>query len=533
MVSVETQDAVNAALQLNDLDRAGQISETALGNGEEHEMLYLFAGVRRQQNGDNRGAVALLDKAWQLDPGNPSILTTLADALRHTGQLHEARQRFEMTLSIDGTQLAALYGLAATLDAMGLLDAALANFARVAEVAPDAAAGHAGMASTLAQLGRRSEARAAAARALALAPTDPASLIALARCEIEEKQLDTAIGHLEQLSERPDLLAHDHVVTLSLLGDALDTQGSTDRAFDAYAAANNRFAEIHAGPSSPPVHAQLVESVGAAVATADLAGFDAPVPAVQGAAANHIFLLGYPRSGNTLVEQILASAPGVETLEERPTLAAAADRYLSAAGIAALGSMIGEEATTLRAAYWQSVRDAGVEPAGLTFVDMDPLKSLHLPLIARLFPEARVIVMRRDPRDVIWSCFRRMFVFSTATYEFSSLTRAANHYDAMMRLTEHCLTRLPLQFHTMRYGDLVRDFDGETRKLCAFAGLPWSGSMRHFDRTARARQVSTRSAAQVRRGLFDGTGQWRRYARQLEPVLPILEPWVRKFGYST
>lgn len=532
MVSVETQSAVNAALQVNDLDGAGLIAEAALGRGEQHAILYLFAGVRRQRAGDVRGAVSLIGKAQTLDPGNPSILMAHGDALRFTGQLQEARQCFERALAIDPMQLAAWYGLAITLDTMGLLDAALTAYARVAELAPDTAPGHAGMASTLAQLGRRDEARAAANRALALAPTDAATLIALARCELEDQQFDTAIGQLEALSQRTDLLAHDHVVTLSLLGDALDSTGCTDRAFAAYSAANNRFAEIHAGPNAPPLHARLIDSIGAAVATADLDGFDTPAAAVPGAASSHIFLLGYPRSGNTLVEQVLASVPGVETLEERPTLAAAADGYLTPAGIDALGAMTGGEAMALRAAYWQSVRDAGIAPEGRTFVDMDPFKALHLPLIARLFPEAKIIVMRRDPRDVIWSCFRRLFVFSEATYEFSSLIRAARHYDAMMRLTEQCLARLPLRYHTMRYVDLVRDFDGETKRLCAFAGLPWSESLRHFDRTAMTRPVSTRSAAQVRSGLFDGTGQWRRYARQLEPVLPILEPWVQKFGFA-
>ena len=78
----------------------------------------------------------------------------------------------------------------------------------------------------------------------------------------------------------------------------------------------------------------------------------------------------------------------------------------------------------------------------------------------------------------------------------------------------------------------MRDFDGATRAACRFAGLPWSAELRRFDRTAAARGVTTASATQLRAGLFDGGGQWRRYARHLAPALPILQPWVERLGFG-
>ena len=174
----------------------------------------------------------------------------------------------------------------------------------------------------------------------------------------------------------------------------------------------------------------------------------------------------------------------------------------------------------------------GLVAAGQTFVDMDPLKATRLPLIARLFPEARILIMRRDPRDVVLSCFRNSFALTSAALEFTSLERTARHYDAMMRLIEAARERLPLAFHEVDYHAMVRDFDGTTRALCAFLDLPWNESLRRFDRTARERGVATASASQVRRGLYDGRGQWEPFARYIEPVLPILQPWIDKFGYA-
>jgi hypothetical protein len=186
-----------------------------------------------------------------------------------------------------------------------------------------------------------------------------------------------------------------------------------------------------------------------------------------------------------------------------------------------------------RTAYWQRAGQAlGRDPGGLALIDMDPLKAIRLPLIARLFPAARVLLVRRDPRDVVWSCFRTSFALSNAAMDFTTLEGTARHYDAMMRLTEAALAQLPLAVHEVPYHRMVQQFDATTQDVCAFADLPWSEDLRRFDRTARARGVSTASARQVRRGLFDGTRQWEPYAAYLEPVIPILAPWIEKLGYA-
>ncbi len=243
-------------------------------------------------------------------------------------------------------------------------------------------------------------------------------------------------------------------------------------------------------------------------------------------------MLGYPRSGNTLVENILASLPNVVALEERPTLVEADMAFLTSAdGLAKFSALTEGELQPYRQAYWYKVAAAGIKAEGQCFVDMDPLKGSRLPLISRLFPDARVLLMRRDPRDVVWSCFHTHFALTNAAMDYTTLERAARHYDAMMRLIDSALRRLPLKVLPVSYEALVRDFDTETRKICDFAGLSWSPELRSFDRTAKTRGVSTASAGQVRKGLYDGSRQWERYAEYLEPVFPILQPWIDQFGY--
>ena len=526
MISEATQRSINVALQIQDFDRAGVIAETALAGGESHAMIYSLAAFRRQQAGDTRGAVELYLRAAELAPDDPNILAAAGDALRYTGQLQQAVALFDRALAGDPMMIGAWYGRALALDASGAIEDAKRSYRRVAELAPSSAAGFAGLASMQAVLGEVADAHDNAERAQALAPNDSATIMALARCEITSGRHDKSAERLSQLVDRPGVAPMDVVLALGLLGDSLDRMGEFDNAFETYTRANERFGEIHAGPNAPPVARRLVEAIDEAVSELDPAALSRPVAHVPKEASNHIFLLGYPRSGTTLTEQILATAPGVVTLEESPTLAAGA-KYLSADGIIALAEISDEEAARLRADYWARVAAADVHASDHTFVDMDPFKGPALPLIARLFPNAKVIVVRRDPRDVVWSCFRHNFVYSQVAYEFTSLARAARHYSATMRLIQRCIETLPLTSHTLHYEDLVGDFDQATRDLCAFAGLPWSPALRDFGTTARARSVKTASAPQVRGLLFDGSGRWRNYADKLQPVFPMLRRWVR------
>jgi Sulfotransferase family len=132
----------------------------------------------------------------------------------------------------------------------------------------------------------------------------------------------------------------------------------------------------------------------------------------------------------------------------------------------------------------------------------------------------------------VWSCFHTHFALTNAALDFTTLAGTARHYAAMMTLIELCRERLQLCVHEVRYEALVRDFDGETRALCDFTGLTWSHALRQFGATAQRRGVATASAGQVRKGLYDGSGQWRPYAKHFEPIMPILAPWVEKFGYE-
>ena len=463
---------------------------------------------------------------------DPLELTALAEQHRRAGRLREA------LIACDAAIRAAPHHPDAWLE-RGFVYASGGSMARAGEcyaqvlvLEPDNAPAHAGLAGIAARDGDGTAARYHATVALAVDPHAATATLALATVENDEGNPAAACALLEPLIARIDQPESDRSLGYTLLGDAHSRLGHHPRAYDAHARANADFAAIHAAQfAGRPPHRAFVAAVTDALREHDFVPDAVATP--PEAPARHLFLLGYPRSGNTLVENVLASLPDVVALEERPTLRAADRAWLGGPdGLRRLAAASAAELAEMRAAYWHKVTEAAGAIGGRTFVDMDPLKGTRLPMIARLFPTAKVLIVRRDPRDVVWSCFRTGFALTNPAMDFTTILGTARHYDAMMRLIESARERLDLAFHEVRYEALVADFDATTQALCGFAGLDWSPEVRRFDRTARERGVATASAGQVRQGLYDGSDQWRPFAQWLEPAMPILAPWIERFGYA-
>jgi tetratricopeptide (TPR) repeat protein len=493
-----------------------------------------LAGWETLARGDVPAAMAIFHDVLARRPHDPEALTGMGSALRQQGQLREAILHCDAAIRSDAGYAPAWLERAFVFAAGGSIDPAFDCYAQAAARDPDCAGAFAGMASISARRGDAAATRNHALRALAIDPRNVIATCALATIEIEGGDAAVAEQRLAALLEHDGGPTAENAVAYNVLGDARDRLGKIDGAFCAYATGKKIFVQVHAPlmDTRTQTQTQFIEMIRDGLAAVD--GTSGWAIADDSASPRHVFLLGYPRSGTTLVENILASMPKTTALEERPTLGESDRAFLvDPEAITQLAALDWGGAKQHRNAYWAKVAASGATPPpdGM-FVDMDPLKATRLPIIARLFPTAHILIMRRDPRDVVWSCFHTNFALTNATYEYTDLERTARHYDAMMRLTELCLAKLPLNTHIVRYDRIVRDFEAETKRLCAFIGTPWSEDLRHFDRTALKRGVATASAAQVRKPLYDGTRQWERYALHLAPVMPILQPWIDKFGFD-
>jgi len=490
------------------------------------------AARSRQDAGRLDEARALFRRAVEAAPLAPDGWVELAGCLL-------VSRRPEAALQVCDAGLTRLPGSAALFCAKARV---LQSLSRVAEaaaafraaLAADPASGEAryGLALQAAEAGDWD----AAADLAAPLPPSPAVDWLAARIALGRGDPEAARAKASRALGAPGLTPDQRAETALLLGEALDALGRPREAFSAFnlgkQALHALYAERARGRES---ETGKLTRLAAWFAAAD----PAPWRVAAGGSARsdvrgHAFLVGFPRSGTTLLEQALAGHPDLVSLEEAPTLAAPYEALMTSAdGLGRLARLSDAEAEAWRGDYWRAVAAQGVDPRGRVFLDKAPAGTLYLPLIAKLFPDAKVLFAVRDPRDVVLSCFRSSFQMNALTYAFTDLAEAARCYAATMRLADVYRRVLPTAPFEVRYERLVDDFEGELARIAAHLGLEASPEMLDIAATARRRVVRTPSAPQVRAGLNrQGLGRWRAYAAELTGVQPILAPWVRRFGYE-
>lgn len=533
-------ERVDAALRHDGMAAAARLALEALAEGIEDPVLLNLAASTHYGEGRFEEATKLLSRARGLAPDDPHVLNSLGLCLKELGQTDAALQAFEAALLLDPGMAAVHFNRGTVLEERDDVKAARSAYERAAALDHSYAEPLASLAWLDAQAGDALSARVHSERALALSPSNALARMALASASLQGKDLAGAGALLSVLIRDPALSAVNRSIVLGLIGDLLDLEGRPAEAFAAYEASNAELKALNASRFERPGEPLALERVRRLIAWVEATDREPwrktpPAQPPAGGPREHIFLVGFPRSGTTLLENVLASHREVISLEEKDCLASASSVYLSSGeGLERLATIDPAEAARERDSYWALVRSFGVEPSGRIFIDKLPLASIQLPIIAKLFPNARVLFALRDPRDVVLSCFRRRFAMNPSMYQLLTLEGAAAYYDAVMQLSALYRDLLPLPQHIVRYESLVEDFEGTVRAACDFLELEWDEGMFDFAAGAASRGIATPSAAQVARGLNrEGQGTWRRYREQVAPVLPKLEPWVRRFGYES
>ena len=249
-----------------------------------------------------------------------------------------------------------------------------------------------------------------------------------------------------------------------------------------------------------------------------------------------VFQVGFPRSGTTLLDQILDSHPAIQTLEERPAVWALFSRLNELPGgfPDALPELTAGDLDELRALYFKTRNTYQQTRPDALFIDKYPLNLIQVPLIQRVFPDARFLLCLRHPYDVCLSCFTNSFELNPGTVNFLSLEQTAHYYSQVMGLWLETRDQLVPDHHVVHYEQLVADLRGEVGGVLDYLGVDWDEAVTRFDAHARQRAgIATPSYSQVVRPIYSSSvGRWRRYARHLEPVSEILQPFLEAFGYD-
>jgi len=542
-MSAETADAVFedivAAVTRGDGSQALRLAAAALDQGLDEPLVLLLTAEGLEEQGRAPEAFDLIRRAADIAPEEPDVWHRLGVALVRQGRLAGGLAAFKTALKLHPDFLAALIDAGIASFRVGGLTAAEGYFRRAAELAPGEAEPLAALAAIAARQQKPREARALAERALALRPNIVAAEFAIGRAELVEGLAEDTSARTTRLLARVDLTDDDRIGALDLRAEALDALNRTEEAFADYVARNAILRRTYARRIEREIGERRLDQA------RRLVGYFSKAPAEPwrtgagqdeiGArtASGHAFLVGFPRSGTTLLEKVLAAHPGVVTLQEVDHLAQVGQHWLAdRAALDDLANLTGPQADVARAAYWRGVSETiGRDLGGKTLLDKLPLHTLALPVIAKLFPRAKILFALRDPRDVVLSCFRRRFQINSAMFEFLTLEDAARYYDQVMALAHIYRSALSLPLLDVRHETMVADFEATVRSVLDFLGLAWNPAVSRFSEN-RGSDPRTPSDMQLARGLnADGVGQWRRYQMQIAPVLGILEPWVNQFGY--
>lgn len=568
----------STAVRLGEMSQAYEDGELQIAERLALDILETHPGQREAlaalynvcKDTDRLGAAdILIRRLVTLHPNDALARLILAQFLLSQGAVEDAVIHARRLVQLAPEEAVAHLTLAHAFAAWNMLVAAEPHFRRALTLNPETGIeALAGLADVLRRLGRFEEARAFFERADALGANYPL-LLSWATLEEADRRFDAAVALLDRAAElaprhgrlalaRANLYARTReyaaamdeldslrqarpgqelgVVGLLEQGRALDAMGRYDEAFAAFDAAKRKVRETGGGYQARRAGA-LVAQLKDFFTPGRLALL--PRAGVRADAPQPIFIVGFPRSGTTLVEQMLTSHPDISGGDELPIVNQMAQRlpalltsplpYPQALSELWLGDKMGE-VESLRDQYLnEAMRHGAITPGKRWFTDKMPLNETHLGLIQLLFPASPIVHLVRHPLDVILSVYSNGLThgFNCA----SGLESAATHFNLVAGLVRHYREVLPMNYVQVRYEAVVEDLDGQARRLLAFIGAPFDPKVLDFHENTRA--ARTASYAQVTEKLYDRARyRHRNYAGRLADVRAMLEPVIRDLGYA-
>jgi tetratricopeptide (TPR) repeat protein len=491
---------------------------------------------------DFQGCLDILQRANRLAPGNIKIMLQLGrfHGLRY--DYETAEKYFEQALRLTPRKAETLVQIADNCQFFRKLEISERFLQRAVELPDTPVQSFAMLAELHERFRRLAEAGEIVERALKIHPGAPTLLLIRSRLERLTGNLDAAEATMRSFITKPLPSISLHSQCWYELGTNLDRQGRYDEAMAAFVNAKNPLR-----PQQGPLLSQLkllhdrFKIIESSVSRESFQRWFGAMPDLT-PPRPLAFLCGHARSGTTLLEQVLDAHPDIISEEETDIFFDEVFAPLKRAAPPEATMVPILEATNiptlqrLRSTYFDIMeRSLGEKINGRILVDKNPGRTFWIPALVRVFPEIKLLVALRDPRDIVMSGFMlaHPHPLNPATASLLTLEGAAHHYVDSMSIWRTFRTMLEGHYLEIRYEDMVADLEPVARKTLDFLGATWDDRVLGFDEHARHKVVRSPTYADVTQKVYKrARGRWRNYQKYLEPCLPILEPLVKAFGYG-
>ncbi|MBT4932307.1 MAG: tetratricopeptide repeat protein [Rhodospirillaceae bacterium] len=575
MQSRDTNSLESIISRSRDLARAGEhkqaykLCRKAVSGGASHPDLYLIYGVCAYGSGKSSEAIKILRKSLRLWPGTKDGLFNLGFILLSCGDAEGAIEPLIRLLDdhpdYPGGQsnLAAAYFSCAQFD---LATQACLEAIRLATEDLEKAELYNLLGSIYREDERNEQSGKAFRKALELNPNYVDALANLCLMLEESAQIEAAFKASAEGRER---FAGDHRFSLVLakcerrrgdgreaverlsainlegeadafkaqvyyeMGRLWDRQDAAREAFDCFTKANDILAETKPADIKKGFYPKILKASSKFYASNDFPSGKADI-ADGGLIPG--FLIGFPRSGTTLLELTLAGHPHVAVMEE-PPLIQELYTHITGADIpypGVLDRLDAQDIAKLRAQYFERSALYTDLADKMVLMNKHPLDTVFLPVIQAVFPDAKIIFSARHPVDVCLSCWMQEFQLNEGNVNFLSLQTTADFYAACMDLWMHFQSEAGMEHVIISYEDVVDNHQETASKAIKFLGLDWSdGVLDHMETAKSMPRVNTASYHQVTEPIYARSkNRWHKYRQNLAPILPKLERYVEHFGYD-
>ena len=541
-----------ACLELGQLDDAIASYQAALAIRPDFAKAHNSLGIAYLRSGHAENAAGSFARAIDCDPQFAEPCFNLGVVRENQRRLSEAAEAYEEAVKLEPGYNKARCALARLLWELGDYDRVVPHYELA--LADDAGyvPAHRGVMQFLEQSNRHDELRAALSRArTALGADHP--LVRFQEGVVADIDGGAAAAKalLESCPMEPSdpVALHDERMRLSRLVAICDRLGDAGAAMGYAAGANRLSGQSCAGKGIDKRRfLEFVENRKQYFAAANIEqGFrhEDGSKADIGAASQSrrrwtqqpVFIIGFPRSGTTLIDTALRGHPAIEVAEESDAVPSMVNHLSGASDerLPSLGGLSSTEIERARTLYFNALeRQIQASDATSCVIDRFALNTVYVGEIHRVFPNAKFILMLRHPADCVLSCYLRAFVETSANASFHTLEEAAHLYDQVLSLWTLFTECLDLNAIELKYEELVTDFESGCRRVLEFIGVPWHAAVLDHQQTARSRPyIRTASYNQVVQPLHtEASGRWLRYRKHMEPVLPLLEPWIERLGYE-